>query len=826
HPHIVSLQAMIDRLIDPALVEDSIGDLVESKDSDSFQEESDENQEQEDLYFASDGMKESEIESIQNTDTKMEKGQEVISDEKVSDMKEGEKQKIEYPYNIDEMLTRKNIYDEVTGVALGTNMFKELKEPLTISSRSEDLQIIEGKMAVSVSEQWVMITSPAPGSMLTLQSYEAMNSNGENVNLEFSYGGKTDALYVRAKGFKGEINIQFQIGMDNSVYFGQTIPEYKSIHFNKPSNIPEFIKDSFQYIKVNERTYDMDTYAKNKHEFVYDLIEFFRDFRLEEDGIEHFGHGDNSFSKILSSKCGVCRHRSDVFFILTKYLGFKVRNIRTQVHAFVEIYVDGYGWVRIDLGGGGDPVNYDFSHKPELQDIEEQGDFREPDTQNYREQRENFGRRMQESNDNKSKKSGSSGEKGSGESGINGSLEEQKGLDGKSEKIGGLEGEGEVLDEIELPVSALQKDMMALENIAPNLLTKFLDIFAGNPKTIKIYSDNGDEIDIEKIIAGDLEPFYRLKVLQGVADLSAGITVDISGSIRGELQSNFITMTKLYSSLFHYAAIRNKSVDFSIGAVGDNYYNLLNHENSRERNFVENALIRLNRGWNEGGINTLSVINGIREKYQNKKHKEHKMEIIFTDGGETSGESFESLREKVEELEKELGIDIVFIGINTDDVENYSKYLNLSGTPSSEAMVQLIMNLSMLKVLKGSLPQGDLKEVIQISSSPLAEFMKPDQSLGGIDFNPNNLNLQIKRDGKGIALPMDMQDIENINIQGLFPVIINITPVINLQLLGLSKSDENKFSLFSCSTSGEESDSACHKEEILSLKPKWESLTG
>lgn len=53
---------------------------------------------------------------------------------------------------------------------------------------------------------------------------------------------------------------------------------------------------------------------------------------------------------------------------------------------------------------------------------------------------------------------------------------------------------------------------------------------------------------------------------------------------------------------------------------------------------------------------------------------------------------------------------------------------------------------------------------------------------GGIDFDPTNMDLQIKRDGKGVPLPLPQQNLEQINIQGLFPVIINIIPM-NAQTL-------------------------------------------
>ncbi len=41
--------------------------------------------------------------------------------------------------------------------------------------------------------------------------------------------------------------------------------------------------------------------------------------------------------------------------------------------------------------------------------------------------------------------------------------------------------------------------------------------------------------------------------------------------------------------------------------------------------------------------------------------------------------------------------------------------------------------------------------------------------VGGIDFDPSKLNLQIKRDGHGVPLPLPQQNLENIDIKGLYP---------------------------------------------------------
>jgi len=55
--------------------------------------------------------------------------------------------------------------------------------------------------------------------------------------------------------------------------------------------------------------------------------------------------------------------------------------------------------------------------------------------------------------------------------------------------------------------------------------------------------------------------------------------------------------------------------------------------------------------------------------------------------------------------------------------------------------------------------------------------------LGGIDLNPNNLNLQTQGNEINIDFLFDPDQMLNINIDGFLPVIINITPITNLPLL-------------------------------------------
>ena len=60
------------------------------------------------------------------------------------------------------------------------------------------------------------------------------------------------------------------------------------------------------------------------------------------------------------------------------------------------------------------------------------------------------------------------------------------------------------------------------------------------------------------------------------------------------------------------------------------------------------------------------------------------------------------------------------------------------------------------------------------ASSPMAESTAASVNPGGIDLNPALLDLQIKRDGNGVPLPLPQQPIGEMHIEGFVPVIINI----------------------------------------------------
>ncbi len=77
---------------------------------------------------------------------------------------------------------------------------------------------------------------------------------------------------------------------------------------------------------------------------------------------------------------------------------------------------------------------------------------------------------------------------------------------------------------------------------------------------------------------------------------------------------------------------------------------------------------------------------------------------------------------------------------------------------------------------------GRIKWLPRIGADDKSSVAKGSSPLGGIDMNAVNLNLQIKRDGKGVVLPASRQDWENVRIDGLVPEIIQIRPFMETPL--------------------------------------------
>ena len=66
------------------------------------------------------------------------------------------------------------------------------------------------------------------------------------------------------------------------------------------------------------------------------------------------GEGMSLLLNLIREKQGVCRHRAQVFQVLSQYFGVPARMVGNTAHRYVEVSPDsGVHWRKIDLGGGG-----------------------------------------------------------------------------------------------------------------------------------------------------------------------------------------------------------------------------------------------------------------------------------------------------------------------------------------------------------------------------------------------------------------------------------------------------------------------------------------
>ncbi|MBF0521619.1 MAG: hypothetical protein HQL24_01030 [Candidatus Omnitrophica bacterium] len=92
---------------------------------------------------------------------------------------------------------------------------------------------------------------------------------------------------------------------------------------------------------------------------------------------------------------------------------------------------------------------------------------------------------------------------------------------------------------------------------------------------------------------------------------------------------------------------------------------------------------------------------------------------------------------------------------------------------------------------KADLQIKDFLKKQNINYQPESDAAMSTTAPGGIDFNPDRLKLEKKGVHSDFDLPTDAGDLDKIQINGLVPVILHITPVTNLPvLLGANQNNE------------------------------------
>ncbi|MBI3602270.1 MAG: fructose-bisphosphate aldolase [Candidatus Omnitrophica bacterium] len=96
------------------------------------------------------------------------------------------------------------------------------------------------------------------------------------------------------------------------------------------------------------------------------------------------------------------------------------------------------------------------------------------------------------------------------------------------------------------------------------------------------------------------------------------------------------------------------------------------------------------------------------------------------------------------------------------------------------------------KMLAANAQAYNLGELVKNFDAAQVTSATAIQRQGGIDLRPDLFDLQIKRDDKGIPLPVSQQPIGSMKIQGFMPVTIDFKPVNLPLLLGAANNQEDK----------------------------------
>lgn len=220
------------------------------------------------------------------------------------------------------------------------------RDDLTVGgSPTKDRDLFWGSLVVELKPgEDVPIPSVAPD--MRILSYEIE----PRTSLVFAKDG-SDNFYVRTDetGVSGPHRLVFMVDADAG-YFAPSLPRRHKVGDVArlapagllkpvPQKVQAVAERAHRHLGLDSNT-RLDV-ALNR------LVFYFRGFEPKE--IED-STGD-IYWDLFINKAGVCRHRSFAFMVTANALGIPTRYLTNEAHAWVEVWVPGQSWVRVDLGG-------------------------------------------------------------------------------------------------------------------------------------------------------------------------------------------------------------------------------------------------------------------------------------------------------------------------------------------------------------------------------------------------------------------------------------------------------------------------------------------
>jgi transglutaminase-like putative cysteine protease len=173
------------------------------------------------------------------------------------------------------------------------------------------------------------------------------------VSLAFSKDG-ADNFYVRSdeSSARGTVRLVFLSDADAG-YFAPALPADRKLTPRRVrdlapaglrANLPPAVAEAAR--KILRGTIHVDD-TMPIATALDGLVGYFRGFEAKEPPPPT----TDIYRDLTESQAGVCRHRAFAFMITANALGIPTRYVSNEAHAFVEVWLPGQRWQRIDLGG-------------------------------------------------------------------------------------------------------------------------------------------------------------------------------------------------------------------------------------------------------------------------------------------------------------------------------------------------------------------------------------------------------------------------------------------------------------------------------------------
>ncbi|MBI2916302.1 MAG: VWA domain-containing protein, partial [Elusimicrobia bacterium] len=602
----------------------------------------------------------------------------------------------------------------------------ELKAILKELGKTHKLYL--GNWGVDLSDgRWHVL--PSAGAGMEILDIQARDVLGNRVEMDLILGkDKADNFYIQAGagGENGKVQILYRVAVPKSYQGWYRVSENLSFQYPPLSEIPPDVREAMEEIGLSGN-------EDNFREVLDTLVYFFSDFTLEADGISYDKR--LRYLNIIHSKCGVCRHRAMAFFRTALAIGMDARYVENEIHAFVEVAIPGMDFMRINLDGGGDPMNMDLSPLAEERDTLPPDQFRRGE--NYRRNQERYAQRMRKAMEKQGIRPqyGSRGEdigeeggeesRGSGESGMSGG-------EGKSRKESDQRFEDnlkslgkEKAEDIQLndKLAALfQKGRGDTEFVFRRILRALRSRVGEERKLVS----RGLEVDPVAFMLRKVKQFVLKKKVYRIQKTAVMVLLDFSGSMEGVKEqlaytvatvgTNFRWLREAVPQHFFYDLSHfTEELETGIG-LGER---ITEEENS-------SRLVQMANKIGIGGTNILSAMKIKLKDFSNSpdaRNSKVKYIILFTDGADErtiSNGRYTPEFAKLMEDYTAIGIDVIAIGIGqgAKDVEafrGFRQHFVKIDNARPEDIPETIAKISEHKLMgSGLLPPGDITEFLQI----------------------------------------------------------------------------------------------------------------